>query len=365
MKFFISTLIFITIIAGGQIVESKQDRKNDESFGLWGACCLPDGTCVMEYATLCYANYEGIFVGGECSENPCPDPIGACCNVSGGSACETYTEFDCESVGGYWQGGATECETSICESEARGACCLPYGGCEPYLTYQECEYEHNDDGMGGFDPNNWSPYTTCEESDCSPTCNPNGFFDNVAYPLTVACQDGPTQYPGTDGATPGYYYCQTWDSTFYLRIKVDLNGDGASETVMGLSCASLDSAMPDKPSKRNGRVILAGDEVGTVQMLDLLDVSPDNMYYENYGNWDGDETFHLVDFLDVTGDSLLDAIVIVQRNDPDTGNYVQVAYYVENISTTEGVACATDINQDNVTDTTDILALIAGWGPCD
>jgi hypothetical protein len=39
-------------------------------------------------------------------------------------------------------------------------------------------------------------------------------------------------------------------------------------------------------------------------------------------------------------------------------------FYVPNISTPPGVACATDVNNDGNTDTSDILALLAGWGPC-
>jgi len=364
MKLLLSTLVLVTIIAGGKIVESKQDRKNNENLGLWGACCLPDGSCVMEYATMCYANYEGIFIGGECSENPCPDPMGACCNTQGweGELCEDVTEDQCTALGGYFQGGATECETSICEWDAVGACCLPYGGCA-FMTYQDCAYEHGDDGMGGFDPNNWSAYTPCEESDCSPTCNPNGFFDNIAYPLTIACQDGPTQFPGIDPATPDYF-CETWDSYYYLQMKVDLNGDGASETVMGLSCAQFDSGMPEMSNKRNGRVLVAGDKAGTVEMLDLLDVSLDNMSYADFDDSGDGASFHLVDFLDVTGDGLVDAIIILQTYD-EMGSQIQVPYYVENISTPKGVACATDVNNDGNTDTSDMLALIAGWGPCE
>ena len=66
----------------------------------------------------------------------------------------------------------------------------------------------------------------------------------------------------------------------------------------------------------------------------------------------------------MTGDGLVDAIIILETVD-DMGMVTQLQYYVENISAPKGVACATDVNNDGNTDTSDMLALIAGWGPCE
>ena len=203
MKIAIAIIGAATIIAGGQLVQSDPGRTNPttdmtdrtgENRGLWGACCLEDGSCVMELATLCFSSWGGTFMGGECADNPCPDPIGACCNNMMGpdGTCDLFTEALCESYSGYWQGGATDCETAGCEMEPPGSCCLPYGGCEIMTMYQ-CEEAH--DWPAGGVWKHWQPYTTCEEADCAPTCDPAGFFDNVAYPLTISCQDGPTAWP--------------------------------------------------------------------------------------------------------------------------------------------------------------------------
>ena len=140
MKLAITIIGAATIIAGGQLVQSKPGRTNPstnrtqqtvENLGLWGACCIEDGSCVMELATLCFDSWGGTFVGGECADNPCPDPIGACCNNMGGpmGTCDLFTEADCQSFDGYWQGGATDCDTAGCEMDPWGSCCLPYGGC--------------------------------------------------------------------------------------------------------------------------------------------------------------------------------------------------------------------------------------------
>ena len=362
MKLAITIIGAATIIAGGQLVQSNPGRTNPstnrtqqtvENLGLWGACCIEDGSCVMELATLCFDSWGGTFVGGECADNPCPDPIGACCNNMGGpmGTCDLFTEADCQSFDGYWQGGATDCDTAGCEMDPWGSCCLPYGGCES-MTMMECDQEYMDDGQninfdhdGGMAGDNWQAYTTCEEAACAPTCNPTGFFGNVAYPLTIACQDGPTAWPNTyDGIAAGGY-----------RDKLDLNGDNVPETIMAYSLVT-------DWQHTSGRILVAGKITGAVEMLDLLNIHPDVMTYTDF-SWDGMTQISLIDFLDVTGDGLLDAIIIIGA-DPAVPDPLGV-FYVPNISTPPGVACATDVNDDGNTDTSDILAIIAGWGPCE
>jgi hypothetical protein len=363
MKIAITIIAAATIIAGGQLVQSDPGRTNPstnmtqptgEDRGLWGACCLEDGSCVMELATLCFNSWGGTFLGGECADNPCPDPIGACCNSNGGDpgeACALFTEAECESYNGYWQGGATDCVTAGCEWDIPGACCLPYGGCES-MTMMECDQEYMADG--GMAGDNWQAYTTCEEADCAPTCDPTGFFDNVAYPLTISCQDGPTDWPNVDSMIT----C----SGYGVSIKVDLNGDNAPETIVQRSCWT------DSSTDNKGRVIVAGESTGTVEMLNLLDLDPTTLTYTDHFPNPGPITYMIIDFLDVTGDGLPDAIIGIGcyqgAGGDGNGGMCESVYYVTNISTPPGVACATDVNNDDVTDTADILAILAGWGPC-
>jgi len=142
---------------------------------------------------------------------------------------------------------------------------------------------------------------------------------------------------------------------FHEYIKIDLNGDNAPETIMRKSCAN-------EMEFNNGRVLVGGESTGTVQMLDLLDIHPDAMTYTDY-TWDGTSHIYLIDFLDVTGDALPDAIISISQCYQDPPSPCDV-FYVTNISTPAGIACATDVNNDGSTDTTDMLALIAAWGPC-
>jgi hypothetical protein len=62
MKIAITIIAAATIIAGGQLVQSDPGRANPstnrtqptgEDREVWGACCLPDGSCVMENA-ICH-----------------------------------------------------------------------------------------------------------------------------------------------------------------------------------------------------------------------------------------------------------------------------------------------------------------------
>jgi len=102
---------------------------------------------------------------------------------------------------------------------------------------------------------------------------------------------------------------------------------------------------------------------GTLQINDLLGLDPSVMTYvdltippaEMVDIW-------VTDFIDVTGDGLLDAIVVVRMM--QMADYVDIPFYVINTSTPPAVACATDINSDGTTDVSDILALLSGWGPC-
>jgi hypothetical protein len=101
-----------------------------------GACCLPDGDCVVVTPSGCAAQggaYQGDFVS--CSSVECPQPLQACCfELTGG--CLNLTEQDCLTAGGIPAGFGTDCATYVCFPI--GACCLPDATCQDGLSPEEC-----------------------------------------------------------------------------------------------------------------------------------------------------------------------------------------------------------------------------------
>jgi hypothetical protein len=130
-----------------------------------GACCLPDGACVVVIDSDCQAR-NGEFKGRQTpchanlcatippivpppdngNENDAPRPIdppptmpaklGACC-FQDGRACAQLAQDHCEGQGGVFQGSNTECADVTCPVAALGACCLTDCTCE-ILSQQEC-----------------------------------------------------------------------------------------------------------------------------------------------------------------------------------------------------------------------------------
>jgi hypothetical protein len=89
-----------------------------------GACCLPDGSCIVINALICGemgGEYQGD--GTDCDPNPCQPATGACCLQSG--ECTILVYPDCLAQGGVWAGGACE-PCNPCRDD-RGACCMDYG----------------------------------------------------------------------------------------------------------------------------------------------------------------------------------------------------------------------------------------------
>ncbi len=88
-----------------------------------GACCFPDGTCIMSTAGDC-ASHGGSYLGNgtSCDPNPCPQPTGACCASDG--SCTITLQKNCT---GNWQGAGTTCTPNPCPQP--GACCASDGTC--------------------------------------------------------------------------------------------------------------------------------------------------------------------------------------------------------------------------------------------
>ena len=73
------------------------------------ACCFDDGTCSVQLETDC-ADQGGIAntSTNSCEPNPCPQPVGACCNVDE-SCSEAVDRLDCVNAGGSFQGAGSGC----------------------------------------------------------------------------------------------------------------------------------------------------------------------------------------------------------------------------------------------------------------
>lgn len=134
-----------------------------------GACCLPDGSCVITTQASCNSQ-SGTWQGDDtsCVGIKCPPPtgpLGACCYPDG-SPCADLTQLECQASGGNWQGQGTSCAFTHCPPPTggnTGACCVPQAGgfglCENNYTRQQC-----DDAQGLY----LGDGTTCGFIDCPP-----------------------------------------------------------------------------------------------------------------------------------------------------------------------------------------------------
>ncbi len=92
-----------------------------------GACCLPDGTCVVVTLTECQL-LQGLYIGdgAPCSECDMQEPVGACCFP--GAPCQQLSLFECGNLGGIYIGDGLPC--SDCDIQTpTGACCQADGTC--------------------------------------------------------------------------------------------------------------------------------------------------------------------------------------------------------------------------------------------
>jgi spore coat protein A len=73
------------------------------------ACCFDDGSCSITDTASC-TDQGGIpdTSTNTCEPNPCPQPIGACCNLDE-SCSDDLDRLTCETAGGAFQGGGTNC----------------------------------------------------------------------------------------------------------------------------------------------------------------------------------------------------------------------------------------------------------------
>jgi hypothetical protein len=122
---------FCVYLVGDLVIRAVIDCEEME-----GACCLPDGACVVMTPSGCAAQsgvYQGDFVS--CSSVECPQPVQACCFEATGG-CLDLTAEDCLTAGGIPAGFGTDCATYVCFPI--GACCLPDATCQDGLSPEEC-----------------------------------------------------------------------------------------------------------------------------------------------------------------------------------------------------------------------------------
>lgn len=104
------------------------DRTTCELDTCQGACCLPDGSCVVAAPEECPGDFRGN--GTACDElNPACAPFvgGACCRPNDTCVDGTTPEGCASHHKGRHQGPDTRCDDILCETT--GACCLPDGTC--------------------------------------------------------------------------------------------------------------------------------------------------------------------------------------------------------------------------------------------
>ena len=94
-----------------------------------GACCFPNGTCLIKNASACAASPGGTYAGDgtNCDPNLCPPAIGACCPPTG--ICVILNQADCLLVPAVWLGYGSVCEPNNPCDQPDGRCCYTDGSC--------------------------------------------------------------------------------------------------------------------------------------------------------------------------------------------------------------------------------------------
>lgn len=124
-----------------------------------GACCLPEGECIIQTELACnqlFGTFQGI--GTDCASNPCPDTTGACCLPN--DDCIILSEPACNAQNGTFNGIGTDCTPNPCVT--LGACCFSCSG----STQLTCSIQEEPDciaNQGTF----LGTGTTCAGGACS------------------------------------------------------------------------------------------------------------------------------------------------------------------------------------------------------
>jgi hypothetical protein len=139
-----------------------------------GACCCPEGSCILAVPTDCQAPCVWYSDWNYCSPNPCPQPTGACCAVDG--SCSQTAPQECS---GIWLGMDTVCILNSPCPPPTGACCRPDGSCTVTVG-EECRTPSVWRGQGIF----CTPYNPCPPP-VGACCHPEGTCTVI---LPESCQ---------------------------------------------------------------------------------------------------------------------------------------------------------------------------------
>ncbi|MEZ4650924.1 MAG: hypothetical protein R3E97_19500 [Candidatus Eisenbacteria bacterium] len=190
-----------------------------------GICCLPTGDCLLEYDDVCESMMGQWFEGASCSPNPCPEPIpGACCYPGG--YCALVTAFACE--GGQYLGDGTSCDPNPCDQPGFGACCYSDGGCL-LRAEAECVGDYLGEGTS-CEPNPCPPLAqgaccfrdgTCEQVDEFQCVLANGDFF-----VDGACEPNPCDQPVVGACCLHDGTCVFSDQTSCVVADGTFQGEG-------------------------------------------------------------------------------------------------------------------------------------------
>ena len=111
-----------------------------------GSCCYPDGTCAVTLLSACTGTWT---MFGTCAPGDCTQPTGSCCYPDG--TCAVTLLSACT---GTWTMFGT-CAPNPCQQPPTGACCAPDGTCT-LTTQTNCAL-----------PSIWTSAGVCSPNPCT------------------------------------------------------------------------------------------------------------------------------------------------------------------------------------------------------
>jgi len=175
------------------------------------ACCYADdfATCIFQTRQQCIDS-GGLpqDFGTTCIPNPCPFPMGACCNADH-SCSENVTHFNCSAHGGAYQGNGTHCADADCTH--LGACCVG----------TTCSITNPSDCHGTYRGDD----TTCDPNPCLGGCPPD--CPSCAFIHGGIC------YRAKTITSSGTGHCGTCDGSYSISSALTCSGGTVTGVFMG------------------------------------------------------------------------------------------------------------------------------------